>query len=128
MQFSNNDFIKGKKLSNPAGPVWKHTELPPRAHEWLIQEVTKDVDQLQALLISVKVSVHDSSTGKKLRKNDIQRVPPMNKKDTEYFSESLFDNYLAKIVHTMFYIGNLYTEREKIKSNETIHYTQRSYN
>lgn len=52
----------------------------------------------------------------------------MNKKDTEYFSESLFDNYLAKIVHTMFYIGNLYTEREKIKSNETIHYTQRSYN
>ncbi len=59
------------------------TKITPRAQRRLIQEVIKEPrttsKELQASLASIKVSVHDSTTRKRLGKNDIQRVPRQKK-------------------------------------------------
>ena len=64
----------------------------PRAHWWLIQEVTKEPrltsKELQASLASVKVSVHDSTIRKRLGRNGIhgrvaRRKPLLTKKNTK---------------------------------------------
>ncbi len=52
------------------------TKITPRVQWWLIQEVRKEPrktsKELQALLASIKVSVHDSTIRKRLGKNGIQ--------------------------------------------------------
>ncbi|KAK3515004.1 hypothetical protein QTP70_003251 [Hemibagrus guttatus] len=68
------------------------TKITPRVQQQLIQEVTKDPTttskELQALLASVKVSVHDSTIRKRLGKNGFhgktkvpRRKPLLSKKN-----------------------------------------------
>ncbi len=59
------------------------TKITPRAQWWLIQEVIKEPrttsKEPQALLASVKVSVHDSTIRKTLGKNGIHEKVPRQK-------------------------------------------------